>query len=170
MGMSITLREFLDEMGTPYDLLSHPHTIRSMETAAAAHVPGDQLAKSVVVEDDHGYMMVVVPSTHHVELGQLRMLLGRPFGLATETEIEKLFDDCELGSIPALGQAYGIDVMVDESLLECDEVYFEAGDHTQLVHLAGQDFEQLMALAGHGHFSRHTEANQRAARMPGAGR
>ena len=101
MGISITLREFLEDSGTPYDLLSHPRTITSMETAAAAHVPGDQLAKSVVVEDEHGYMMVVVPSTHHVELGKLRMLLGRPFGLVTEADIEALFDDCELGSIPA---------------------------------------------------------------------
>ena len=155
MGMSMTLRDFLDVTATPYEVVRHPRTSTSMETAAAAHVPGDQLAKSVLVEDAHGYLVAVVPSTHHVELTELGSLLGRPFRLATEAEVEQLFDDCELGSIPALGQAYGLEVMVDESLLECDEVYFEAGDHTELVHLAGQDFEHLMALAGHGQFSRH---------------
>ena len=70
-------------------------------------------------------------------------------------ELLHVFDDCEVGSIPALGQAYGLTVLVDESLLEQNEVYFEAGDHTELVRMRGEDFEYLMATAGHGYFSRH---------------
>jgi Ala-tRNA(Pro) deacylase len=54
-----------------------------------------------------------------------------------------------------LGQAYGLMVLVDETLLDQDEIYFEAGDHTELVHVSGQDFEALMVHAGHGQFSRH---------------
>jgi Ala-tRNA(Pro) deacylase len=46
-------------------------------------------------------------------------------------------------------------VLVDETLLDQDEIYFEAGDHTELVHMSGQDFEALMTHAGHGYFSRH---------------
>lgn len=155
MGMSITLREYLDNQGVEYDLIPHPRTVTSMETAAAAHIAGDKLAKSVMVEDEHGYMTVVIPSTHHLQFGELRKEFGHSFGLATEAEIDELFDDCDLGAVPALGQAYGLMVLVDEALLEQDEVYFEAGDHTELVHLSGQDFESLMAHAGHGHFSRH---------------
>jgi Ala-tRNA(Pro) deacylase len=155
MGMSITLREYLDNQGVEYDLVRHPRTVTSMETAAAAHIAGDKLAKSVMVQDEHGYMTVVIPSTHHVQFGELRAEFGHSFGLATEEEIDELFDDCELGAVPALGQAYGLMVLVDETLLEQDEVYFEAGDHTELVHLSGRDFEALMAHAGHGHFSRH---------------
>jgi len=155
MGMSITLREYLDNQNVEYDLVHHPRTMSSMETAAAAHIAGDKVAKSVMVEDEHGYMTVVIPSTHQVRFAALREKLGHAFGLATEDEICELFHDCELGSVPALGQAYGLMVLVDETLLDQDEVYFEAGDHTELVHVSGQDFESLMAHAGHGYFSRH---------------
>lgn len=155
MGMAITIREYLDNHSVEYDLVHHPRTVTSMETAAAAHIAGDQLAKSVMVEDEHGYMTVVIPSTHHLQFATLREQLGHSFGLATEEEIRWLFDDCEAGSVPALGQAYGLMVLVDETLLDQDEIYFEAGDHTELVHMSGQDFEALMAHAGHGQFSRH---------------
>ena len=155
MGMSITLREYLDDRNVEYDLVHHPRTFTSMETAAAAHIAGDKLAKAVMVEDEHGYLTVVIPSTHHLHFGALREQLGHPFGLATEEEISRLFDDCEVGSCPALGQAYGLMVLVDEALFDQDEIYFEAGDHTELVHMSGQDFEALMTQAGHGHFSRH---------------
>lgn len=155
MGMSITLRQYLDDHNVDYDLVRHPRTHTSMETAAAAHIAGDQLAKAVVVEDEQGYMTVVIPSTHHLQFTTLREQLGHRFGLATEEEISRLFDDCEVGSFPALGQAYGLQVLVDEALFEQDDIYFEAGDHTELVHMAGQDFEALMAYAGHGHFSEH---------------
>lgn len=155
MGISITLREYLEDQNVPYELVHHPRTFTSMKTAAAAHIAGDQLAKSVMVEDRHGYLAVVIPSTHHLRFASLSEQLGDRFGLATEDEIRGLFDDCEVGSIPALGQAYGLEVLVDEALLDQDEIYFEAGDHTELVHVSGQDFEALMSHAGHGHFSRH---------------
>ena len=155
MGMSITLRDYLENQNVEYDLVHHSRTVTSMETAAAAHIAGDKLAKSVMVEDEHGYMTVVIPSTHHLQFPMLREQLGHRFGLATEEEIRQLFDDCEVGSVPVLGQAFGLTVLVEETLFDQDEIYFEAGDHTELVHMSGWDFDALMAHAGHGHFSRH---------------
>jgi Ala-tRNA(Pro) deacylase len=155
MGMSITLREYLDDRNVEYDLVHHRRTRTSMETAAAAHIAGDKLAKSVMVEDEHGFTTVVIPCTHRVQFGELRAQVGHAFGLATEDELQHVFNDCEVGAIPALGQAYGLSVLVDEALLEQDEVYFEAGDHTGLIHMSGEEFESLMATAGQGHFSRH---------------
>lgn len=155
MGMAITLGDYLDSQNVDYELVHHPRTFTSMETAAVAHIPGDKLAKSVMVEDEHGYMTVVIPSTHHLQFAALREQLGHSFGLATEEELEELFDDCEPGSVPALGQAYGLTVLVDEALLNQDDIYFSAGDHTELVHMSGREFEALMSHAGHGYFSRH---------------
>lgn len=116
-------------------------------------MPGDLLAKTVVVEDGEGAVGVVVPSTRHVDLGAVREQLGRQCGLATEQRIERIFDDCETGSIPAVPQAFGLDVLVDESLKGLDEVYFQAGAHTELAHLAGEDFEILMGDASTGSFT-----------------
>jgi Ala-tRNA(Pro) deacylase len=155
MGMSITLCEYLESLGMVYDVVQHEPTGCSSETAQAAHIPGHKLAKSVVVENDRECMAVVVPSTHYVALSGLAEKLGRSFCLAAEDDLQDLFADCEQGAVPAAAQAFGLRVLVDDTLLECDEVYFEAGDHRALVHMSGDEFQQLMALAGHGRFG-HT--------------
>ena len=99
--------------------------------------------------------MAVIPSTHQLRLTDLRVQFGHPFDLVTEKEIRRLFKDCELGSIPALGQAYGLKVLVHETLLEVDDIYFESGDHTELVHMAGEDFRALMARERRGLVGQH---------------
>lgn len=155
MSISNTLREYLENQNTHYDLVPHPETFTSMETAAAAHVPGDKLAKSVVLEAKDDYVIAVIPSTHRLNLETLRQVFGHPFDIVTENDLSRMFKDCELGSVPALGQAFGIKVAVDEDLLELDEIYFESGDHTQLVHMSGQDFRALMSKAPRGHLGQH---------------
>ena len=126
-----------------------------MNTAEAAKVPGDQLAKSIILEDEDGYLMAVLPATHHVEIGRLSQQLNRKLGLATESEIARLFTDCELGAIPPVGEAYGMEMIMEDSLSTCEDVYFEGGDHTDIVHVHGEDFKRLMRTAMHGQFSRH---------------
>ncbi len=155
MAVAATLREYLNRWGVEYEVVPHAHTSSSLETAEAAHVPGDKLAKCVMTEDYRGYLMVVVPASHEVEFSLLDEQLDRRLALATEEELADIFVDCELGAIPPLGEAYGIDVAVDSRLAECDEVYFEAGDHAELLHLRGEDFRDLMAGAEHGNYSRH---------------
>lgn len=155
MAISITLKEYLDQSDVNYDVLPHPYSSSSMQTAQAAHVPGQQIAKAVLLEDDDGYLLAVVPATHRVELGILRRQLNRELWLASEGELADLFHDCALGAVPPLGRAYGFDMVVDDCLTDCSEVYFEAGDHMELVHVDGRSFNTLMAEAETGRFSRH---------------
>src|SRR5581483_1866835 len=124
-------------------------------------VPGDRLAKSVVLQDDSGYVMAVLPSTHHVRLGKLSRELNRNLRLATEDELAALFADCERGAVPAVGLAYGMTTIVDDSLEEQPEIYFEAGDHEQLVHMSRDAFMALMESAGHARFGRRGFVNHR---------
>ncbi|MBI2382692.1 MAG: YbaK/EbsC family protein [Gammaproteobacteria bacterium] len=154
MGIAITLREYLDQTGVPYDVLPHPYTPTSRRAAESAHIPPSQMAKSVMLEDDRGYVMAVVPATNRVELANLEKQLGRRLMLATERELDDVFGDCAKGAIPAIGQPYGVDVVWDDALSECSDVYFEAGDHEDLVHLRGKDFRSLMGQARHGRISR----------------
>ncbi len=155
MAMAATLREFLDEQGMEYEVIAHPYTTGGLQTAESAHIPGDQLAKSVLLEDENGYLIAVLPATHRIELNTLREQLNRDLELATEDEICNLFDDCETGAMPPIGEPYGIDVVYDNSLTENQDVFFEAGDHTGLVHVSSWDFQELMPSAEHGDFSRH---------------
>lgn len=154
MTIAPTLQQYLDQRGMVYDLCAHPHTHCSMETAQAAHIPGKRLAKAVLVEqDDTHYLMVVVPSSHHVDLARLHRHFGQLLGLATEAELAALFPDCEIGAVPALGMAYGLNTVWDSALAEQPEIYLEGGDHENLLRLDGPCFRQLFADVPHGRFS-----------------
>lgn len=155
MTIAHTLHDFMRSEGIRYDILTHPRTYSSSRTAEAAHVPGDRLAKAVLLEDENGYLLAVLPASHRIALGELHRLLQRQLGLATEEEIAAVFPDCEPGAIPPFGTAYGIETILDDTLLEQPEVYFEAGDHEELIHVSGEQFRALVAGARHARFSRH---------------
>jgi len=153
MAVAETVQRFLEQHAVDYELVPHPHTGSSHETAVAAHVSDDHLAKAVMVEDMAGHAMVVVPGGHWVEVEHLRKELKRDLHLSTEEEFVKLFSDCEPGAVPPLGPAYGIETFLDEALTSLANVYFEAGDHEQLVHTSGEDFQKLLAGVRHGYYS-----------------
>ncbi|MDZ7804568.1 YbaK/EbsC family protein [Thiohalophilus sp.] len=149
MAIALTLQTYLAHKGIAYDLLPHRHTDTSVNSANSAHIPPDRLAKSVILEDENGYVMAVIPANRHVRIGRLNQVLNRRMGLATEAELSPLFNDCDPGALPPLGDAYGIATVVDESLEECPEVYLEAGDHEDLIHLKGTAFRRLMRGSQH---------------------
>ncbi|WP_017941611.1 MULTISPECIES: aminoacyl-tRNA deacylase [unclassified Thioalkalivibrio] len=156
MSISRTLNDFLDEHAVTYQLVHHPHSDSASRTAEAAHVPGDAVAKAVLLVEEGGrYRLAIVPATRRVKLGQLHRLLGEHVGLATEDEVAQVFADCERGAIPALGPAFGLETLVDESLLQQRDVYFEAGDHESLVHLREADFLYLLGQPSRGQFTAH---------------
>lgn len=155
MSIARSVEQFLKSHDVDYELVHHPRTVTSLRTAEMAHVPSMQLAKSVLLEDDAGYLVAVVPAAHRVDLGRLRRQLRRRIGLAMEREVARLFPDCAPGAIPAIGAAYHVETVVDDTLLAQPDVYFDAGDHEELVHLSGSGFGAIMAGVPHGQFSHH---------------
>lgn len=144
MAIGITLKKYLADNGIAYDILSHSHTSSSMNTAQSAHISGKNLAKSVILEDDDGYVMAVIPANEHLKFRKVNHALHRKMGMAIESELETLFTDCELGAIPAVGSAYSIDSIIDDRLADCADIYFEAGDHEELIHMKGSSYRKLM--------------------------
>ena len=63
--------------------------------------------------------------------------------------------DCAHGAIPPVGECYGLEMIVDESVEAQPDVYLEGGDHASLVHMDRTQFARLMADARHGRFSVH---------------
>ncbi len=153
MAMAQTVRIYLQARGVGYELIAHPATGSSRETASAAHVPDDHVAKAVILADGEGHLMAVVPGSAWVRIQALEEELGRPLALAPEAEVAALLPDCSPGAIPPLGPAYGLPTVLDEALTTLARVYFEAGDHRHLVVVAGEDFRELLAGARHGFFS-----------------
>jgi len=155
MSFGRKFKEYLLDSRVDFDLVEHRRTGSSSQTAQAAHIPGDCLAKAVVLQHDDGYVLAVLPSTHRVELGTLERTLGCKLNIATEAEVGKVFGDCVLGAVPPGGPAYDLETLVDEELDKLPEVYFESGDHRTLIHVTGDGFRQLMAEAQHAQFSHH---------------
>jgi len=155
MAIALTLQQYMQDQHIPFDVISHAKTRSSNETASTAHVSGNCLAKTVILEDELGYVMVVLPASHQVMLSAVDEQMRRRLTLASEAELPRLFTDCALGAIPPIGDAYGIETMVDDSLAEQTDIYFEAGDHELLVHVSNEQFDTMMTNAMHGNFSKH---------------
>ena len=157
MTIANKLESYLLQQETSYQLTAHEHSDFSMDTAEKAHVPGDALAKGILVKEEKGYLLVVLPSDYHIELKTLRTLLRQEVELASESEVGTLFNDCDPGAVPPIGGAYGIKTIWDPntSLGQLNDIYFEAGDHDHLIHVSGEQFHELMASAERGQFSRH---------------
>ena len=155
MAIAATLEQYLADHDVDYDVIDHAPTMTASRSAQQCHVSGDCLAKAVVVKDEEGLMVAVLPASHHIKLGALSDLLDRRIGLATEDEAGAIFADCETGAFPAIGAAYGLPVILDDSIAEQPEVYFEGGDHASLIHVGAPQFRELLGKVEHGRFSVH---------------
>jgi len=155
MSLSQTLKTYLDNKGINYQVVHHHPTPSANRSAEAAHVPGDRLVKAVVLEDAGQFLLAALPATRRLKLGRLHKALGEHVGLATEAEVGRLFADCERGAVPAVGEAFGVETLLDDSLAQLDELYIEGGDHESLIHLSGESFRELMGSLRHGDFSDH---------------
>lgn len=155
MNIAPTLIKQLAKHGISYDIISHSYSNSSLHAAHAANIPVEKMVKTVVLEDDKGYVMALVPANHHVKINELNMVLNRRMGLATENELAHLFTDCEPGAIPPVGDAYGIKMVVDNTLDECNDLYIEAGNHTDLLHITGRAFRHLVKNSRHASICVH---------------
>jgi Ala-tRNA(Pro) deacylase len=153
MGIAITLAQYLLDRDVAYELVPHPHTQTALASAAASGLPADSVVKAVVLKGADGFMLALLPASRHIEFDELRHVLGTGIDMAGEEQVETLFPDCEPGSVPALGAAYGLHVVVDDSLAGQQDLYLEGGDHAHLVHISGTDFRKLMEGAQHGRFT-----------------
>ena len=156
MAIAVTVLDYLNQHQVEIKLVPHPKTYSTLDSAEAAHVREDHIAKAVIVKDSMGYAMVVIPGSNWVKFEALEKETNRDFQLADEDEIDTLFKDCESGAIPPLGPAYNIETYLDEQLTNLANVYFEAGDHNELVHVSGENFHALLKGVRHGYFS-HNE-------------
>lgn len=153
MPIATTLRQYLSSHNVSYDIVRHSYAGSSQHTAQAAHVSGNQLAKPIILEDEYGYVMAVIPASHQLDYVALDNLLTRTLVMASENELAGLFQDCELGAVPALGEAYGIKTVVDNLLFYPKSIYFEGGDHETLIQVEASQFRRMMAGATAGNIS-----------------
>ena len=139
------LQTYLDERSVKYQVLTHATAYTAQEVAAAQHVPGQQVAKVVMVKKEDGTpVMLVLPATHKVDFSQLWEVLGTQAALEQEREFRGLFPGCETGAEPPFGNLFGLDTLVDTALTTDEEIVFNGGSHWQTVRLQYKDFAQFV--------------------------
>jgi Ala-tRNA(Pro) deacylase len=138
------LTDFLDRNRVKYVRVSHSLAFTAQEIAASAHIPGKDLAKTVIVKLDGTMGMVVLAASRRIDFDRLRAASGaKQISLATEEEFKSRFPECEPGAMPPFGNLYDMKVYVDDSLSADEEIAFNAGSHTELVRMKYADFKRL---------------------------
>jgi Ala-tRNA(Pro) deacylase len=139
------LQSYLREQGVPFEEQTHPEAFTSQAVASSEHVPGDLVAKVVIVLADGRPAMLVLPAPHLVDLRKSAAVLGASeVSIAREDEFAALFPDCELGAMPPFGNLYEVPVYVDRHIAEHETIICEAGTHTETISLSYADFERLV--------------------------
>jgi len=142
------LKKFLEENDVRFVTIKHSPAYTAQEVAALAHVPGKDMAKTVMVKLDGTMAMVVLPAPDHVSVRRLKEFSGaEKVELASEDEFADIFPKCEVGAMPPFGNLWDMDVFVDQHLREDEEIVFNAGNHTEVVRLPYADFERLVKPA-----------------------
>lgn len=139
------LKEYLDQNKVKYVTITHSPAYTAQEVAASAHVPGRDLAKTVIIHVGDRYAMAVLPANRKVVLHDLIELTGNEdVRFATEAEFASRFPDCEVGAMPPFGNLYGMDVYVAPALAAAERIAFNAGSHTEVIQMAYGDFARLV--------------------------
>jgi Ala-tRNA(Pro) deacylase len=139
------LKEFLDNHHVKYSCINHSPGFTAQEIAAAAHVSGKQLAKTVIVKIGNQLAMVVLPANEHINFTALKELTGATSAdLARESDFKGKFPECEVGAMPPFGNLYGMPVYVSNHLGELSQIIFNSGTHSELMKLSYEDFERLV--------------------------
>lgn len=145
MSISIKLKDILDKNNVKYKAMAHERVLTAQEVAQADHIPGRELAKTVVIRKGHEYYLFVLPAPKQIDFSQVRkMFNSHDVALATEKEFRGLFPDSELGAMPPFGVMYGIKTIVDETLKKENEIAFNAGTHTDTVLMSRDDYEKVV--------------------------
>ncbi len=138
------IMEYLEDNDVHYERSRHRLAIAAQELAAAIHVSGYRVAKSVLVEAGGKPWIAVLPASDVVDLERLATALASgPVRIMSESEFGPLFPDCELGAEPPFGGLYGLPVIVDTSLGQWNRIVVRAGSHEETLQLSYREFEKL---------------------------
>lgn len=136
------INELLTNRHVPFEALHHSPAYTASRMAEVLHVPGEEVAKPVLLRTGRGYVLVVVPANRFVDLQRIREWMGNvPVEMASEDEMDQLFPNCERGAIPPFGSVYHVHTLVDEALAEDEKIVFQAETHDEAIRMSYHDYE-----------------------------
>lgn len=144
MSISLRISEYLDAQKVGFEVIHHPQAFTAQEVAHSLHISGKRLAKAVVLKGDDKLVMAVLPASHRLNIRELQAAIGvKHLQMLDESELTKIFPDCELGAIPPFGNLYGMETWVDRAVSESEEIVFCAGTHRDCVRMKYAQYANL---------------------------
>jgi Ala-tRNA(Pro) deacylase len=138
------ITDYLEKRGVPCEVLAHTQAVTAQEVAAATHVSGHAVAKSVLVEAGGRRWIALLPASENVDLVRLAEALGvREVRLMDEHEFAPIFKGCDAGAEPPFGSLYGLPVIVDRRLTGQEDIVIRAGTHHDGILLSYRAFAAL---------------------------
>ena len=150
MSTSITVRRYLEAQDVSYSTVACPVDSQGRWQGEVGRILPSSVARAMILKDVSGLVMAILPITHRLKLDALNRQLHRKLKPAEEIDYRGVFADCSPGILPALGEAYGFETVIDDSLLDQDFVYVASGNRGELIRMTGQDFQLLHSNAWYG--------------------
>lgn len=142
-GTNMRVSQFLTDQHVAFETVVHPPAFTAQKRARFLHIPGRHVVKSVLLACDGEFVLAVLPATDHIDLSALGRCLGTPVRLATESELSRLFGDCERGALAPFGSLYGVPTILEDALDPETIIAFESQMHALAIKMRCRDFETL---------------------------
>lgn len=170
MAINDRLQRLLDDTRSSYAVLPHSEAYTAQEVAQSIRVKGRQLAKVVVLRDAAKRdFMVVLPATQLFDPQSIQRVTGRVgIRLEDEPELKRIFPDCEVGAMPPFGALYGMPMYVDPCILRGRDIFFQAGNHHEVVLMRCEEYEDIARPFHYGSCLHRGGIEHRSTEMSGA--
>ncbi len=148
MSMPALLSSFLQQHHVDYNILKHKPAPGPLEVAQTASIPLEHLVRSIVLQlqrHPENLLMALIPASQHLDLKKLTAFVGDHYQIVDRHTLKVIFQDCQPGVIPGLGQPFNLEMIADTQLFEAPCVYLEDGDATELIRLDKDHFLKLMS-------------------------
>lgn len=143
MTIAASVKKLFSTERIPYRVFSHERTASLDQAAEALNLDKAKVVRTEVLGDNLGIILAVAPLEKKINFAKLKKQLQRNLIVLADSNINRIFADCEAGTQPPFGAPYNLQVLLDSSLTELDIVYFRAGSQTSVVQLAIDDFLYL---------------------------
>jgi Ala-tRNA(Pro) deacylase len=147
-GPHAGLLEWLESHGVDHEVHEHAETYTASGTARAEGVDVRTFAKVVAIATDDGRnALLVVDAPDRVDLHRARDVLGATHvRLLTEDELAALTPGCDVGAVPAVGELFGLPMLVDHAVKDDDAISFNAGSHRYSVRVDRAAWERAAGV------------------------
>lgn len=145
MAKASDLQRYLNNNGIPYQIIEHDPAFSAQGVSVATHVAEKEIAKTVILQIDGKFWMTVLRGDYKINLHMIKQAFAaHHVHLAHEEDLNTLFPDCQLGTMPPFGNLYGVPVLVDQALADDDQISFNACCYTKVVKIKYEDFRKLV--------------------------